>query len=98
VIKAITNDLNMYMWGSSIGKGDKSPPYNPDTPSPIKVAPRIRPWPYDALNGDVIEDGLRSQQGSGRSMEKGKETIDCGRFKKDLKDVGIPPLLPLILC
>jgi len=95
VINAITNDLNMYMWGSSIGKGDNGLPFNPDAPSPIKVAPRIQPWPYDALNRDLVEDGLGSQPGQGKSIKKGRETIDCGKFKKDLKDVGIPPWLPL---
>jgi len=94
VINAITNDLNMYMWGSSIGKGDNGFSRNPDAPSPIEIAPRIQPWPYDALNRDN-EDGLRSQSGQGRSMENGRETIDCAKFKKDLKDVGNSPLLPL---
>lgn len=97
MISAITNDLNMYMWGSSIGKSHNGLPSNPDAPSPIKVAPRIQPWPYDALNRDLNKDGLRSQPGQGESMEKGRETVDCGKFKKELKDVGTPPLLPLRL-
>jgi len=99
VIKAIINDLNMYMWGSSIGKGDNDLPYlyDPNSPSAIKVAPRIQPWPYDALNGESLDDvpPMRSQPGQESSMEKGRKIIDCGKFKKDLKDVGIPPSLPL---
>ena len=96
VINAITNDLNMYMWGSSIRKGGvHGLPFDPDVAhalhSPINIVPRDRPWPYDALNREPVDDtkAMRIQKGRERIVENGRGGIDCGKFKKDLKDVCV---------
>lgn len=82
VVNAITNDLSMYMWGSSISKDGGM--------HVLQVSPKDRPWPYDELNEESYAptSSVRFQRG-GRELEKGRGNIDCGEFRKDLRDVSM---------
>ena len=79
------------MWGSSMRKdGIHALPFDSDARhGPIKIAPerRVRPYEGSSTNPEIDIKPMRMQREGVNWMDKGKETIDCGKFKKDLKDV-----------
>lgn len=92
VINAITNDLRMYMWGSSIRRGGiHSLPAETDARrNPISAPPEDQTWLYEGGTVETVErrSRMRVQGGKARQFKNGREAIDCGKFKRDLKDVG----------
>ena len=94
VVQAITNDLNMYMWGTGVpGSGMHTRPFNPDAPpapdKQVTVGSVDALRRFDRVDRDVI--GRPSSMGVEKekqdALNQGRGKIDCGKFRKDLKDV-----------
>ena len=102
VINAITNDLNMYMWGSGLRKGeiDGHPVDTDASRKPVNHLPKDQAPSYGgpkALSVDEIKS-FRVQHGREKKLGKRREGIDCGKFKRDLKDVKSHPRFYRELC
>ena len=99
MVNAITNDLNMYMWGSGLGKGeiDGHPVDTDASRKPVSLSPKDQAPSYGRSRAQFADEikSLRVQQGRERKRGKGREDIDCGEFKRDLKDVQKPTLAPI---
>ena len=81
-IQAITNDLNMYMWGSS--SSSSSPSSSPHT---LQAKAPLRHQTVERF--DKAANGGIGELDKGRDRKGGKrKKIDCRKFERDLRDVS----------